>query len=181
MTDVLFFHGAGEGGYDADAALARSLGQHLGDAYAVRMPRLPEEDGADDERWLKTIGEAIDGAASPVVLVGHSAGGYLLLKCLATRSVPTRIRAICVIAAPFPGGTPEWTFEGFDLPADLAEKLPPDAAVFLYAAQDDETVPFSHRDRYAAAIPSAMTRTSTGGHQLADDLAQVADDILSLG
>jgi len=180
MTDVLFFHGAGDGAYEADAPLAASLTDHLGDGFRVRMPRLPEEDGPGDELWMGAIREAIEHARSPAVAVGHSAGGYLLVKCLATQPVTTRIAGICVIAAPFPGGTPEWTFDGFDLPADLGRRLPQQATVLLYASEDDETVPFSHRDRYALAIPSAITCTTVGGHQLADDLAAVASDIRAL-
>ncbi len=177
MTDVVFFHGAGDGAYEADAVLAESLAAHLGEGFSVHMPRLPEEDGPDDAGWLAEIRTAIEAASSPAVVVGHSAGGYLLLKCLASRPVSTRILAICVIAAPFPGGTPEWTFDGFELPADLAGRLPGEATVMLYASEDDETVPFSHRDRYAAAIPTALTRMTTGGHQLTDGLELVAADI----
>jgi uncharacterized protein len=180
MTDVLFFHGAGEGAFEADAPLAQSLSEHLGSGFRVHMPRLPEEDGPGDELWITAIREAIDQASSPAVVVGHSAGGYLLAKCLATQSFTTRLEGICLIAAPFPGGTPEWTFDGFDLPGDLDRRLPPEATVLLYASEDDETVPFSHRDRYAAAIPSAVTRTTAGGHQLGDDLSAVAADIRDL-
>jgi predicted alpha/beta hydrolase family esterase len=180
MIDVLFFHGAGEGAFEADAPLAESLAEHLGSGFRIHMPRLPEEDGPGDELWIAATREAIDHATSPAVVVGHSAGGYLLVKCLATQSFTTRVEAICLIAAPFPGGTPEWTFEGFDLPGDLHRRLPPEATVLLYASEDDETVPFSHRDRYAAALPSAITRTTTGGHQLADGLAGVAADIRHL-
>jgi len=180
MTDVHFFHGAGEGAFAADAPLAESLAEHLGSGFRIQMPRLPEEDGPGDELWIAAIREAIDQASSPAVVVGHSAGGYLLVKCLATRSFTTRVEGICLIAAPFPGGTPEWSFEGFDLPSDLDRRLPAGATVLLYASADDETVPFSHRDRYAAAIPSAITRATTGGHQLSDGLAAVAADIRDL-
>ena len=87
------------------------------------------------------------------------------------------IIGLCLIAAPFPNGDPDWTFEGFDLPDHFEEKLPAGATVLLYASEDDETVPFAHRDLYAAAIPDARTRTTSGGHQLGDDLSIVASDI----
>lgn len=182
-VEVLFFHGAGTGAYDADAELAGSLARHLGDGFSVDVPRLPEDD-PDDGHWLRAIGEAIGEAivrtSGPVVLVGHSVGGYLLLKYLSTSRPTTPIAAICVIAAPFPGADPAWTFEGFDLPEEVGRLLPSDARVLLYAGEDDETVPFAHRDLYAAAIPQALTRTTSGGHQLGNDLAVVADDIRAL-
>ena len=181
MIDVIFFHGAGEGAYEADAPLAASLAVHLGAGFRVHTPRLPEEDDAGDEQWMAAMRSAIDDApSSSVVVVGHSAGGYVLVKCLATQHVTARIAEICLIAAPFPGGTPEWTFDGFDLPSDLGDRLPHEATVLLYASEDDQTVPFSHRDRYAEAIPSAVARTTAGGHQLGEDLAVVAADIRAL-
>ncbi|HEV7740786.1 MAG TPA: hypothetical protein VGO65_00060, partial [Pseudolysinimonas sp.] len=108
--------------------------------------------------------------------VGHSIGGYLLLKQLAAHA-PQHLKAICILAAPYPSGDPDWTFEGFELPAGFGERL--SAPVYLYASEDDDSIPFAHRDLYAAAIPGSVTRTTTGGHQLGEDLSVVARDILS--
>ncbi len=178
-VDVIVLHGAGAGAHDEDAVLASSLAHHLGDGFAVAFPRLPEDD-PDEAAWLRAIGDAIEAASPPVVLVGHSVGGYLLLKHLSTRRTGPAIAAICILAAPFPGADPAWSFDGFALPHDLDRLLPQDVPVLLYASEDDETVPFAHRDRYAAAIPRASTRTTTGGHQLGGDLRIVADDIRAL-
>ena len=52
--------------------------------------------------------------------------------------------------------------------------------VFLYASEDDDTVPFAHRDLYAEAIPGSKVRTASGGHQLGNDLRLVADDLRPL-
>lgn len=191
--DVVFVHGAGEGAFEADSLLADSLARGLGAGYSVTIPRLPADDDSDDSDWLGMIDQAIAAAHPPVVLVGHSAGGYLLLKALARRapgaSVLGEPRApvtdapgasvalVAVIAAPYPGGDPDWTFDGFDLPADLAARLPRSAEILLYASEDDEVVPVAHRDLYAAALPRAVTRTTTGGHQLGGDLSRVAADI----
>ena len=174
---VVFIQGAGEGAWDEDALLVASLAEHLGDGFVVDFPRMPREDDPDDDRWLPAVDAAIAHGAAPVVLVGHSLGGYLLLKHLAAASIPSPIAAICIIAAPFPGGDADWVFDGFELPAGFAGRLPADAAVLLYASEDDEVVPFAHRDLYAAAIPGAVTRTTVGGHQLAGNLEAVARDI----
>ena len=178
MTHVILIQGAGEGAHSADALLADSLRRQLGDNATVDFPRMPAEDDPDYELWRPVIEQAIVRASDPVVLVGHSAGGYMLLKYLA--EVTPRAAAICLIAAPFPGGDPDWTFDGFDLPDDLATRLPTGAPVFLYASEDDEIVPFAHRDLYAAALPGSVTRTTTGGHQLGNDLSAVAEDIRSI-
>lgn len=175
-TQVIFFHGAGSGSYAEDAELVASLRHELGEGYSVEYPRLPEED-EDDDAWLAEIGSAIEEAQSPVILVGHSIGGYCLLKYLTTHPVTASIAAVCVIAAPFPGADAAWTIDGFDLPDGFGERMPRGTPVFLYASEDDEVVPFTHRDLYASAIPAALTRTTTGGHQLGGDLHEVARDI----
>jgi uncharacterized protein len=176
-TDVIFFHGAGAGAYDADSNLADSLAKHLGVDYIVTMPRMPEVDTAGDEEWSRSVGKEIDHRDGPVVLVGHSAGGYQLLKHLAAHHTTTRIAVIAIIAAPFPGGDENWTFDGFELSDELAHHLPADAGVLLDASEDDDVVPFAHRDLYAAALPQATTRTTSGGHQLGNNLRMVANDI----
>lgn len=178
-VDVLFVHGAGDGAYDADRRLADSLARHLGDRFTVDMPRLPADDDPANGAWHATIESALARGTGPVVLVGHSAGGFVLLEHLSTRQVARRIALIGILAAPFPGGDPDWTFDGFALPDGFGQRLPADAPVLLYASADDEIVPFAHRALYAAAIPNAIERTTTGGHQLGDDLADVARDIRS--
>jgi predicted alpha/beta hydrolase family esterase len=180
-TRVVFLQGGGAGAHDADALLADSLSRHLGEGFAVDFPRMPVEDDPDSERWGPAIGDAIARAAtSPadrVVLVGHSVGGLLLLEHLARSPVAASVAGVCIIAAPFPGGEPDWTFEGFAVPPGVAEAIPDGAAAFLYASDDDAIVPFAHRDLWAAALPGSVTRTTSGGHQLGDDLRVVADDI----
>ena len=164
MTSVVFIHGAD--GFDDDRPLADSLG------LPVIYPRMPDVDD-----WTPAIATAVAQAESPLVLIGHSAGGYQLL-CLLATSPDLLIASVHIIAAPFPRGDPDWNFDGFDLP-DFPERMP--YPVFLYASEDDDVVPFAHRDLWAAALPGSVTRTTVGGHQLNNDLTLVADDIATAG
>ncbi len=174
MTDIIFLHGAGAGAYDEDARMVADLIRRLDGHDIVDYPRLPEEESGE-EAWLRAIGHALERARMPVLVVAHSIGGYLAVKHL-TAGSPVAVAGLFLIAAPFPGGDADWAFEGFELPAEFGRMLPP-VPVFLYAAEDDDIVPFAHRDLYAAAIPGATVRTVTGGHQLGDDLSAVAADI----
>jgi uncharacterized protein len=178
MADVIFVHGAGPGGYEADAVLAADLADALGDGFVVRNPRLPE-DGENEHLALDVLEAAIEHAdrSAPLAVVGHSAGGYLVMKLLATRHPIADISAVCVVAAPFPGADADWTIPGFALPGDLSRRMPDGASVFLYASPDDEVVPFAHRNAYARALPTARVRTTTGGHQLGGDMSPIARDI----
>ena len=172
---IVFIQGGGDGAHDEDALLAGDLQRRLGDGFRVDFPPMPDEGNPDVVTWGPAIAAAISKAEPPVVLVGHSIGGFVLLEQLAAQP-PVEVRAIALIAVPFPSGDADWTFDGFDLP-DLSAALPRNAEVLLYAAEDDDTVPFAHRDLWATAIPGSATRTVDGGHQLANDLRVVADDI----
>lgn len=171
MATVIFVQGGGDGAYDEDALLAASLRQHLAGDAEVEYPRMPDEGDPDIGRWGPVLAATIADATAPVVLVGHSAGGFQLLQFLAQHAVDAA--SIHLIATPYPGGDPDWTFDGFELP----ERLPPGDRTFLYASDDDEIVPFAHRDLWATAIPGARIRTTAAGHQLGNDLRLVADDI----
>lgn len=180
MPGVAFIQGGGDGAHDADQPLVESLRAHLGPGFAVDFPRMPHEGEPDRGRWRAPIADAISRAPRPSVLVGHSIGGYLLIDHL-TRTPPVEsVAAVCLIAAPFPGGDADWTFDGFDLPEAFGSRMPPGARVLLYASDDDDVVPVAHRDLYAERIPGAVVRTTTGGHQLGGDLAMVAADIRSV-
>jgi predicted alpha/beta hydrolase family esterase len=182
-TSVVFVQGGGGGAHAEDARLAESLAEALGEGFAVDYPCMPDEGEPDAARWAPVIADAIARAAAasdgPIVLVGHSIGGYVLVKQLAEAPPDVALAAVALIAAPFPSADPDWVFEGFDLPDDLGDRLA-GIPVVLYASEDDQIVPFAHRERYARALPHALKRTTTGGHQLDDDLRVVADDIRRL-
>ena len=170
--NVVFIQGGGEGAHAEDARLAADLGERLG--HPVAFPLMPDEHEPDYERWKPAIAAALDAAD---VVVAHSIGGYLALRYIAESGVTPS--ALFVIAAPFPSGDADWTFEGFDLPADFGLRLA-DVPTYLYASPDDDVVPHAHLALYAAAIPGSIARDTTGGHQLGEDLSVVAADILAL-
>lgn len=173
---VLFVHGAGSEGYKADRLLAESLQQSLGPEFKVRYPQMPTPDRPDYAAWKAAIAAHIADIGAPIVLVGHSFGGSVLLRSLVDTPISARIAAVVMLAAPMWGTDPDWQYDVMVLPADGT--LPDGVPLLLYHSRDDEEVPFAHLGQYAERFPRAVTRVLDGrGHQFGNDLADVARDI----
>ncbi len=184
MTNhVLFIHGAGEGAYREDLLLVQSLKKELGSDFVVRYPEMPDEDNAPYDLWKKKVQDEIAAVGGPVILVGHSMGASYIAKILTEIKITMPIVGVFLIAPPFWGGE-GWLYEGYKalaLPPDVAARFPKNTEVFLYQAQTDEIVPFSHLALYAKYFPRATVREiEKGGHQLNNDLSLVANDIKNL-
>lgn len=188
-SQVLLIHGGGAGAFVADAVLAASLGDGLGDGYALRYPQMPDEGRPMYAAWRGQIARELAAMEGVVFLVGHSLGGSMLLKYLAEGGaeqamapIPARLTlaGLFLVAAPC-WGAPDWEVDEYALPEGFAARLPPGLPVFLYHCRDDAVVPFAHLALYAQHLPQATLRAiDQGGHQLDDDLAAVARDISAL-
>src|SRR5579859_7579480 len=176
---VLFIHGGGENGNEADAQLVASLRGALGATYHVRYPHMPN-DNAPDFGWGQQIGREINAIEGEVILVGHSLGASMLLKYLSENTITNPIGGIFLLATPFWGGDEEWQ-KGLALREDFADSLPKNAPLFLYHSQDDREIDVANLAIYAKKLPQATIREpESGGHQFGNDLTQVALDIKNL-
>lgn len=177
---VLFIQGGGEGAYDEDEKLAVSLQEALGPEYQVSYPRMPDEGNPDDHTWMAQISRELASLDGPVLLVGHSAGGAVLLKYLLKEDIAKSIAGIFLISIPHWDPEDE-EGEEYALHEGFASRLPIGVPIFLYHSRDDEWVPFAHLTIYAEKIPQAIVREFDGrGHQFNNDLSEVAADIKSL-
>jgi predicted alpha/beta hydrolase family esterase len=164
---ILFIQGGGAGAYEEDKELAASLQAVLGVEYTVLYPQMPNEDNPEDEEWKTQISKELAALDGTVILVGHSVGAAVLLIVLSEENVEKPIAGVFLIAPPY--------WDGF------APQLPKGLPVFLYHSRDDEVVPFEHLTRYAEKLPQATIREFNGrGHQLNNDLSEVAADIIGL-
>jgi predicted alpha/beta hydrolase family esterase len=181
MRQILFVQGGGEGVHDQwDNHLVDSLRGELGPAYEIRYPVMPNEADPKYAAWRPAIQAELAALAPGAIVVGHSVGGTILINVLAESAPPSRLGAICLIAAPFIG-TGGWETDDFEPEPDLAARLPRDVPIFLYHGRDDEDVPFAHVELYARALPHAQVRRLAGrDHQLGNRLAEVASDIRAL-
>lgn len=176
---VLFLQGASKGAYKADALLADSLRKNLGAAYEVRYPALPNEDEPDYQAWKSRILAELTDMGADAILVGHSIGASVAIKLL-TEEKPA-LAGVFLIASPFWHNDDFWHWEDAQLPEDARSKLPKGLPLFIYHGDEDEVVPFSHFAMYSEAFPRATIRRLAGrGHQLDNDLGDVARDIKAL-
>lgn len=177
---ILFIQGGGEGAYAADAKLVASLQTALGPSYKVNYPQMPNEADPDYKPWRPYIAKEIETLGDGVIIVGHSLGGSILLKYLTENPIKSRIDGIFLISTPFWGIDENWQYEDFTLKQNFADALPKGAPIFIYQSHEDEIVESKHADEYAQKLPDAVIRYVSGGHQLGDDLTQIAADIEAL-
>lgn len=179
-SQVLFVHGGGEGAHEADEKLAASLGNALGTGYAVRSPKMPDEDSPEYEAWRDQISRELAVLDGEVVLVGHSLGASILLKYLSEEKMEKPVAGIFLVATPY-WGADDWEVDEYALQKDFASKLPGGLPVFFYHGHDDGVVPFDHLALHAEKLPQATVREFDGrGHQFDEDLSVVARDIKGL-
>ena len=175
---VLFIQGAGAGTHDEwDVRLVDSLRRELGSEWEVHYPHMPDEDDARYATWGPAIRWELAGLGDGAVVVGHSVGGTLLVHTIAQHPPDRPLGGIVLLAAPFVGEG-GWPGDGLEATSDLGSRLPAGVAVHVFHGVEDETVPPSHADLYAAAIPQARVYGLPGrDHQIDDDLREVASVI----
>ena len=177
-TRVLFVHGGGgQEAYEEDEKLAANLQDVLGEAYAVRYPKMP--DSHEYEAWREQIARELAALGWEVVLVGHSLGASILLKYL-SEEVDEPVAGLFLIAPPY-WGAEDWEVSEYALQDGFASTLPGELPVFIYHSRDDEVVPFAHLELYTEKLDQATVRAfDDRGHQFNDDLSEVARDIVGL-
>jgi len=174
---VLFIHGGGGEAFEEDEHLVRSLRGALGPDFEVEYPEMPDGAAPEYGKWSARISCELSALDGEVILVGHSLGASILLKHLSEEQVEEPIAGVFLIATPY-WETVDWEVTEFELREDFPAALPEDVPIFLYHSRDDEVVPFAHLALYAGRLPRARVREfDDRGHQLGDDLSEVAEDI----
>jgi predicted alpha/beta hydrolase family esterase len=180
---ILFIQGGGAGAYREDRALVSALRDALGTGYEIRYPHMPREEDPDYELWKRRLARELAALRPGALLIGHSLGGSFLLKFVSEEKMGTEVAGLFLLATPYLGGK-GWCYEGYEKVALLEgwqARWPRIGPIFIYHARDDEVAPFAHMELYANKFPQAVTRAfDTGGHQLKNDLSEVAADIATL-
>jgi uncharacterized protein len=181
-STVLFVHSSGpQGPGEGSEPFFARLREELGPGYELLFPIMPEPENPHYAPWSKRLGEILDEAEEPLVVVGHSLGSSVVLKHLAESDRPKPITGLVLATTPFWGREEDWEIE-WALPEDWPDastKLPP---TFLFHSRDDEVIPFDDLDRYARLLPGATVRALDGNGHLYDrgDLTEILAAIRSL-
>jgi uncharacterized protein len=159
IRNVIFIHGAGEGGYEEDTLLAASLQNELGAAYKVHFPKMPQDETTSyfGSQWPGQIGKEISAVKGEVILAGHSLGASMLLKYLSENPIEKHTAGVFLMAPPFWSGNEDWV-QPLKLQKDFADKLPKGVPIFFYQCKDDEVVPMSQFNIHKKNLPRAVFR-----------------------
>jgi pimeloyl-ACP methyl ester carboxylesterase len=141
---------------------------------------MPGEDDPELTAWKETVRRELTALHDGAIVVGHSVGGTILIHTLADEPLPCALGGIVLIAPPFVGEG-GWQIDDWQSSGALGEKLPRGVPIHLYHGLADSTVPPSHAELYARAIPQAhLCRLPDRDHQLNNDLREVAGVIKRL-
>jgi uncharacterized protein len=163
---LLLVHSSGpQGPRQGSRYLAAALRKALGPGYDLRYPVMPAPDDPAYAPWRDRLQAELDTLDGDALIVGHSLGGSVLLKCLSESRKARPIPAVFLLATPFWSAPAGSQLHQFVLRRGFAARLPPIGQIFLYHSRDDDSVPFTHLARYAQALPQATVRELDGyGH-----------------
>lgn len=178
--EVLFIQGAGEETVAMEEPVVNLLHKSLGPDYHIRHPLMPEAGNPRYEAWKESIKAELAAAKVPVILLGHSLGGSVLLKMFAHEPVPANVPGLVLMGMPF-WGAEDWKLDEFAISEAGFKKLSSLSPVYLYHSRDDEQVPFTHLEMYQEVLPLATVRIfSDTDHSYSDAVAQLSADIKAL-
>jgi hypothetical protein len=177
---ALFIHAAGDKrSPDGSGGLIAYLEDRLAGTYEVLSPDMPDPDQPSYGMWSGQIAAELAALNNDPVLIGHSLGASVLLKCLSEGAYQGPVAGLFLIETPY-WGDRDWELE-WALPEDFPSRIPPIPRIFLYHSRSDPVVPFAHLGLYRNKLPQATARELEGDeHSFTSGLPELVDDIKSL-
>lgn len=176
---ILFAHSGGpqnapgKGSYD----LVAYLKSELGDSYHILFPLIEDPKAPTYAMWKAMFDAQFAALTQPVILIGHSLGGSMLIKYLSEERPGNSIAGLYLIAIP-QWGHDGWDMADFALRAHFETALPHLGPVFFYHGIHDPVVPFGHLSFYKRYFATAVFREpNLSDHAFAQGLPQLADDL----
>ena len=182
LKQILFAHSGGAQGNPGEGSfdLITSLSKQLSNGYQLQCPIIDDPEAPLYKMWKKLFSTEFKTIKQPVILVGHSLGGSMLLKYLSEENPKIVISALFLVATPL-WGKNGWNVEDFVLQENFEVKLKHITKVYLYHCKNDAIVPFRHLNFYKAAFPHSIIRVLNGtDHAFATGLPELVSDIEAL-
>ncbi|MEO5909237.1 MAG: alpha/beta hydrolase [Pelobium sp.] len=181
-NQILFAHSGGEQGELGKGSfdLVSFIKQQLSNEYDIHYPIIDEPEAPTYKMWKKLFSKEFKRMKQPLILVGHSLGGTMLIKYLSEEKPKVSISAMCLISTPY-WGKNGWDVEDFALVENFENELEEINNVFLYNCKEDTIVPFKHMNFYKRSFPNSIVRILNGtDHAFATGLPQLVSDIKAI-
>ncbi len=166
-------YGEGKGSYN----LVKYLRSKLYGAYDILFPKIAEPKAPTYAKFKAMFVSSLAKITEPVILIGHSLGGSLLLKYLSEEKPDISIAGLFLVS------TPHWksNMKEFELKENFQNSLKEIPAVFLYRSKNDADVPVDNLQFYKSAFNNAVVHELPGKeHIFTKGLPELVSDIKSL-
>ncbi len=179
LKKILFAHsggpqyGEGKGSYD----LVKYLKSKLSAEFEILFPTIEKPTSPTYEKYKKMFAASFAEITEPVILIGHSLGGSMLLKYLSEEKSTISISGLFLVS------TPHWksNMKEFQLKTDFQNLIPGIPAIFLYHSKNDKYVPIENLKFYETVFKTATVRELPGtDHAFAKGLPKLVSDIKQL-
>jgi hypothetical protein len=167
---------AGQGSYD----FVKSLRKELGSGFEIQFPVIEKPEAPTYAMWKKMFDVELKKTKEPLIIIGHSLGGSMILKYLSEEKIKVNILGMFLVAIPY-WGAGNWQADEFVLRKDFTSHLPPIARIQLYQSEDDAIVPFNHFKLYQRDLPAAdYIRLPGQDHVFLNGLPELVKQIRAL-
>jgi predicted alpha/beta hydrolase family esterase len=176
---LLIIHGAGNRSFkQMSERWVPFVQKALGPDVQIICPSMPNPQFPQYSLWRETIRENLNKIRGPLILIGHSLGGTLLLKYLTEEKVQNTIHGIFIIASPYFSEKAGWNYQDFFIEKDPDQVLR-STPLFSYHSTDDQVVPVGHQAFLMNHFPHAEVKTLSGhGHEFnRKEFKEIIEDI----
>jgi uncharacterized protein len=154
--------------------------EDLGGTFDILRPKMPSPGNARYSEWCIWFERMIPFLRDGVILIGHSLGGIFLARYLSEHTLPVKIKATLLLAAPFDDATHE-ALGDFCITGSLAKFESQGGEVHVWNSSDDGVVAIAEQDKYAKALPTAHIRTFTDrGHFSLETFPEIVEFLKGL-
>lgn len=155
-----------------------NLKHRLGKEFQVIRPEMPSRNNAKYTEWEVWFERFFPFLDDEVIIVGYSLGGVFLLKYLAQRDFPARIRGLLLVATPLTDNKPFYELQDFTPPVTLDRVQLQVSRVIVYHSKDDRSVPYRNAEKLKELVPTTELRTfEDRGHFMHNELPELVWDI----